>query len=358
MTRNRAPMHPARQLLVAHLVAGGDRVQAAGPLLLQPRLAAMASGDLPRHKLALPAWPRVANVQAGMVAACQTVAASLAAREHPILLGKSPLHRHLAAQHGLCFLAAEALSREVHLTVPARPGVADLVATVPPAGEQPFAPLPTCDRRAPVGAAPHDGLLAAGARPLRSKGLAGRARPRVALEDAEVRALRGGGSSSIVVVLGRGGAEGLGAGLAARVRGEEEVVGGIAALAAEAGVRDVARRDGVHGLAPRAAPGGVGGVGDGGRGARPPADAGEVEDGVAAGAGPDGVVADYALHRASGQLVLHQLRLRRPMGIRWRGRGCERSPLLRLGGSVTPDSTRPRDGSERPRTNGRCRRRR
>jgi hypothetical protein len=86
MACNPAPMRPARQFLVAYLVAGGDRVQAARPLLLQPRLAAVACGDLPRHELALPAWPRVARVPACVVAASQIVAARLTAGEHSILL--------------------------------------------------------------------------------------------------------------------------------------------------------------------------------------------------------------------------------------------------------------------------------
>ena len=184
MTCNLAPMNPARQFLVANPVTDGDWVQTARPLLQQPCLAAMARGDLPWNKLALPAWPWVANILAGMVAASQTVAASLAAREHPILLRKTPLHRHLATHHRLCFLPAEALCREVNLTVPARPGVADLLATVPPAGEQLFTLLPTCNRRTTVRAPPHDGLLAARARALRGKRLAGWARPRVALQDA------------------------------------------------------------------------------------------------------------------------------------------------------------------------------
>jgi hypothetical protein len=136
-------MNPARQFLVANLVTGGDWVQTARPLLLQPCLAAMACGDLPWHKLTLPAWPGVANILAGMIATSQTVATHLAAREHPILLRQLPFHRHLAAQQGICLLATEALRREVNLTVPARPGVAELLAPVPPAGEQLLALLPT-----------------------------------------------------------------------------------------------------------------------------------------------------------------------------------------------------------------------
>lgn len=122
--------------------------------------------------------------------------------------------------------------------------------------------------------------------------------------------------------------EGLGAGLAAGVRREEEIVGWLAAAPAEAGVGELARGDGVHGLAPGAAPGGVrvGRVGGGRRGARPLADAGEVEDGEAAAAGPHRrrpphhVVADHALHRPPRQLVLdllHQLR-HRPISPRRR----------------------------------------
>jgi len=117
-----------------------------------------------------------------------------------------------------------------------------------------------------------------------------------------------------------------GAGLTAGVGCQEMVVGGISPAPAEAGVGEVAGRSGVHGLTPRAAPGGGGGVcccrrciSRGGRGAHPLADAGEVEYGEAAGAGPDGrraphhVVAYHALHRAAGELVLdllHQLRHR------------------------------------------------
>ena len=348
MTCNLASMNLSWQFLVANLVAGGDWVQTARPLFQQPCFTAMACGDLPWHKLALPTWPWVANILAGMVAACQIVATSLTAREHPILLRKTPLHHHLATHHRLYFLAAEALCREVNLTVPAGPGVADLLTTVPPAGEQLFALLPTRNRRTTVRAPPHDRLLAARARPLRSKRLAGWAWPRVALHDADVRAP----GSSIIMGGGTLGSricspEGLGAGLPARVWGEEEVARGIPASAAEAGVGDVASRDVLHGLAPGAAPGGgrVGGVGDGGRGARPLANAGEVEDGEAAAAGPHGrrpphhVVADHALHRPPGQLVLdllNQLRHRpAPRRSCRRGvRGRERSPLLRRGSAV------------------------
>ena len=221
MARDLAPVHSTRQSLVAYLVTGGDWVQAASPLLLQPCLATMACGDLPWQKLALPARPWVANILAGMIATCQIVAANLTAREHPILVRQLPFQHHLAAEQCLCFLATEALCREVNLAVTAGAGVADLLAAVPPAGEQLLAPLPTRDRRAPVRAAPGDRLLAARAGALRSKRLAGRARPRVALQDADVRAPGG----NIVVIVALGGrirlAEGLGAGLTAGVRGEE-----------------------------------------------------------------------------------------------------------------------------------------
>lgn len=181
--------------------------------------------------------------------------------------------------------------------------MADLLTTVPPAGEQLLALLPTRDRRTAVCAPPCDRLLATRAWPGRSKRLAGWAWTRVALQDTDVRAPggdvfhRGTLGSRICSV------EGLGAGLATGVRCEEEIVWGITPTPTEAGVGDVASGNIVHGLAPRAAPGGgwVGGVGDGGRGARPLADAREVEDGEAAAAGPHGsrpphhVVADHAL---------------------------------------------------------------
>lgn len=323
MTCDLAPMHPTQQLLVADHVTGGDWIQAARPLLLQPCLAAMACGDLLRHELALPARPWVANIQAGMIPTSQHVAASLTAREHPVLLRQLSLHHHIPTQQRLRLLPTEASCRNENRTVSAQPSVADLLAAVPPAGEQTLAPLPTRDGRAPVRAPPHDSLLAARARPVRRKRLAGRARPGVALQDADVRApgggIVGGGALGGGVRL----LEGLGAGLAAGVRGEEEVVGGLAAAPAEAGVSEVTGRDGLHGLAPGAAPGGgrVGRVGGGSRGARPLADAGKVEDGEAAAAGPHGrrpphhVVADHTLHRPPRQLVLdllHQLRHRPP----------------------------------------------
>lgn len=156
MAGDLAPMHSTRQSLVAYLVTGGDWVQAASPLLLQPRLATMACGDLHWHKLALPARPWVANILADMIATCQIVATNLTAREHPILVRQLPFQRHLAAQQCLCLLATEAPCGEVHLAVTAGAGVADLLATVPPAGQQLLAPLATRDRRAPVRAATGD----------------------------------------------------------------------------------------------------------------------------------------------------------------------------------------------------------
>lgn len=151
-----APMHSTRQSLFAYLVTGGDWVQAASPLLLQHCLATMARGDLPWHKLALPARPWVANIPAGMIATCQIVAANLTAREHPILVRQLPFQHHLAAQQCLRFLATEAQCRVLNLAFPAGAGVADLLATVPPAGQHLLARLPTRDRGAPVGAATGD----------------------------------------------------------------------------------------------------------------------------------------------------------------------------------------------------------
>lgn len=62
-----------------------------------------------------------------------------------------------------------------------------------------------------------------------------------------------------IIIIALGGriclAKGLGARLAAGVRDEEEVVGGVASSAAEAGVGDVAGADVLHGLAAGAAPG-------------------------------------------------------------------------------------------------------
>jgi hypothetical protein len=124
----------------------------------------------------------------------------------------------------------------------------------------------------------------------------------------------------------------LGAGLTTGVGREEVIVGRLPSAPAEAGVGELAGGGGHDGLAPRAAPGGGrsglhGGVGDGGRGARPLADAGEVEDGVAAAAGPDGcgpphhVVADHALHRAPRQLVLDLLYQLRNRAIAPKSRG-------------------------------------
>lgn len=193
---------------------------------------------------------------------------------------------------------------------------------MPSTGQHPFTRAATGHRRAPVSAAPHDDLLPTGARAVRSEGFAGRAWARVALQDAYVRAPCG----LSILPLGTRGfhpLERLGAGLATGVGREVVVVWGFSPAAAEAGVGEVACGGGVHELAPRAAPGGGGGVcsrGCVGRRswrAHPLADAREVEDGEAAVAGPDGrrpphhVVADHALHRAAGELVLdllHELR--------------------------------------------------
>lgn len=115
--------------------------------------------------------------------------------------------------------------------------MAELLAAVPPAGKQAVAPLSAGERRRPVRAPPDDGLLPARARLPRRKGLARRTRARVALEDADVRAAV---SRCVGVLLVVGAAaeavERLAAVLAAGVRGEVEVVGGVPAPPAEAGV--------------------------------------------------------------------------------------------------------------------------
>lgn len=109
--------------------------------------------------------------------------------------------------------------------------------------------------------------------------------------------------------------------LAARVRGEVEIIRGITAAATEAGVDEILGRGGLHRLASRAPPpaaatvgsrGGDAGVGRGRR-AGPLPDARKVEDREATGAGPnrsrsaDHIVADHALHHAPRELVLDLL---------------------------------------------------
>jgi hypothetical protein len=213
-----------------------------------------------------------------------------------------------------------------------------------------FTRAATGHRRAPVRTAPHDDLLPAGAGSIRSKCFAWRARARVALKDADVRTPGG------VNILPLGARrfrslERLGAGLAAGVGCEEMVVGGISPAPTEAAVAELAGRGGVHELTPRAAPGRGGRlccrgcIRSGGRVAHPLPDAGEVEYGEAAAAGPDGrrpphhFVADHALHRTAGELVLdllHQLRHRpiSPSRRRCR-RGCAITETSRRRGSRT-----------------------
>lgn len=319
-----APMHPTWQFLIAYLVAGGNCVQAARPPLLQPGLAAMACTDLAWHELTLPTRPWVAHILASMVPTGKRAATHLVARKHPVLLRQLPLYHHISTLQCLILLPAEAPCRNGNSAIPARTSVANLLAAMPFARQQLFTRAATGNRRAPVRTPPPDDLLPAGARSIRSKCFAWRARARMALKDADVRAP--GGVN--ILTLGAKGfrpLEGLGAGLAAGVGCEEMVVGGISLAPAEAGVGEVAGQGGVHGLTPRAAPGEGGGVccrgcvGGGGRGAHPLADAREVEYGETTAAGPDGrrpphhVVADHALHRAAGELVLdllHQLRHR------------------------------------------------
>lgn len=74
-----APMHTARQFLVADLVTGRNWVQAACPYLLQPCLPAMACSYHPWHELALPARPWMAHVLASMVPTGKLVATHLTA---------------------------------------------------------------------------------------------------------------------------------------------------------------------------------------------------------------------------------------------------------------------------------------
>lgn len=102
--------------------------------------------------------------------------------------------------------------------------------------------------------------------------------------------------------------------LATGVGREVKIIGRIMPPATETRVGELACRNGLRGLAARAAPvagGGGGGIGRGRRGARPLADAVEVEDGEAAGAGPyrrrppHHVVTDHTLHGAAGELVLY-----------------------------------------------------
>ena len=126
---------------------------------------------------------------------------------------------------------------------------------MPSAGQHLLARAAAGDRSAPVRTPPHDDLLPAGAGPIRSECFAGRARSRVALKDADVRAP---GGVSVLPLSARRfrPLERPGAGLAAGVGREEVVVGGISPAAAEAGVGEVAGGGGVDELAPRAAPGG------------------------------------------------------------------------------------------------------
>jgi hypothetical protein len=281
----------------------------------------------------------MAHILADMIPTSEHAATWFTARKHPILLRQLPLHHHVSTQQCLILLPAEAPRRNNNSAIPTRPSVANLLTSMPSAGQHPLAWAATGHRCAAVRTPPHNDLLPTGAGPVRCKCLAGRARSWVALQDTDVRAP--GGIS--ILPLGAKGfrpLKRLGAGLAAGVGSEEVVVGGLSPAPTEAGVCQIAGRGVIHGLASRTAPGrrvGVrcrGGVGGGCRGAHPLANAGEVEDGEAAVAGPDGrrppnhVVADHALHRAAGELVLdllHQLRHRpiapsRRRGHRRRGR--------------------------------------
>lgn len=199
--------------------------------------------------------------------------------------------------------------------------MADTVAAVATTGEEAVALLTAGEGALAVRTPPHNGLLPAGTGATGGEGLAGWARARVALQDADMWA-----PAAFIRGRCRVAVEGLAAGLAAGVGGEVEVVGGVAASAAEAGVGEVLGGGGLDGLAAGAAPGaaaavggGCGGEVGGGGGAGPLADAMEVEDGETAGAGPDRggaadhVVADHALDRAPRELILdllHELRHR------------------------------------------------
>lgn len=192
--------------------------------------------------------------------------------------------------------------------------MADLFTAVAPAREKPTTDLTTCERRCPIGAAANDGLLPARARPARGKGLARRARAGVARQHANMRT-----RIKILVLAGIAAIQRLAAGFAAGVGGDVEVIGGIPVATAEAKVGKIFRLDGLNRLATRAAPRGSGG-GSGGRGvvtgggrASPLADAVQMEEGVAAGAGPDRrrspnvIIADHALDGATGELILDLL---------------------------------------------------
>lgn len=105
----------------------------------------------------------------------------------------------------------------------------------------------------------------------------------------------------------------LAAGLPTGVGGEIEIIGRIMPLATEARVGELTRRNGLRGLAPRAAPipgGGGGRICRGSWGACPLTYAVEVKNGVAGGAGPhrsrspNHIITDHTLHSPTGELVL------------------------------------------------------
>lgn len=94
-------------------------------------------------------------------------------------------------------------------------------------------------------------------------------------------------SNTLHAAIKGGSIQWLAAGFATRVGGEIKIIGRIMPPATETRVRELAWWNGLRGLAPRASPiagGGKRGICRGSRGARPLADAVEVEDGEACGA--------------------------------------------------------------------------
>lgn len=246
-----AQMNSARKDLSTNTGACRYQIQATLPFLLQPSFPTVASSNLLRQKVALPASTRMALLRASVVSTRECPPANSIARENPLGIVEFALHGHVAAENRLDLLLAEARGGDDDLAGAALARMAHFVAQVAGARERAVAPLPAGQRGLLVRAPPHDGLLAARARLARGKRLARRARTGVALEDADVRARA---HLFLCSNQGRAPIERLTAGLAAGVGSDVEVVGGVPAPGAEAGVGEVLGGHRLHRLAPRAPP--------------------------------------------------------------------------------------------------------
>ena len=103
-----ASMKPTNEELFTNLRTGRDRIQATFPLLLQFSFSTAASFDLSGQELTLATWARMAILTAVVVPTRECAPTNGIAREEPVHLLEITLHRHIAANHDLSLLLAEA----------------------------------------------------------------------------------------------------------------------------------------------------------------------------------------------------------------------------------------------------------